>query len=176
MKRRREKKAWVESIIEKYGLEPLSGEGGWYARTYRSNEVIQKSALPKRYESERVFGTAIYYLLTPETYSALHRLPTDEIFHFYLGDPVTMLQLYPDGTNMTITLGQDILNNDHHLQTVVPWNTWQGTYLEAGGEFALLGATMAPGFESIDLELGDRDALILKYPERKDLIFRLTAG
>ena len=165
----------ADFIIKKYGLEPLPGEGGYYVQTYKSNEFIHKSALPKRYEKERAFGTAIYYLLTPETFSALHKLPTDEIFHFYLGDPVTMLQLFPDGTSTTVKLGSNIIN-DQKLQVVVPWNTWQGAHLDNGGEFALFGTTMAPGFEFSDMELGDRESLILKYPDKKDLIQRLTVG
>ena len=165
----------VDFIIKKYNLEPLPGEGGYYIQTYRANETIPKSALPKRYENERAFGTAIYYLLTPDTFSALHRLPSDEIFHFYLGDPVIMLQLFPDGTSNTIRLGQNILK-DHNLQVVVSQNTWQGTYLDNGGKFALLGTTMAPGFEFSDMELGDREYLTLRYPNRKALINRLTAG
>lgn len=163
----------IDFLIQKYGLEPLPGEGGYYVQTYRSKESIAKSALPQRYDSERVFGTAIYYLLTPDTFSALHRLPTDEIFHFYLGDPVRMLHLLPDGQSKTFTLGQDIVQGQE-LQLVVPRGVWQGSYLNPGGRFALLGTTMAPGFEFVDLELGDREVLISKYPDRKDMIQRLT--
>lgn len=86
-----------------------------------------------------------------------------------------MLQLYPNGTSMTVKLGSDI-EKDHNLQVVVPQNTWQGTHLDDEGNFALLGTTMAPGFEFSDMELGVREALILKYPDRKDLIYRLTVG
>ena len=89
--------SWVFDIIETLGLEPLPEEGGFYKETYRSGETIPKEALPCRYKKEKNFATTIYYLLTKETFSAIHRLPTDEVFHFYLGDPVTMLLLHPDG-------------------------------------------------------------------------------
>ncbi|MHC4424021.1 MAG: cupin domain-containing protein, partial [Planctomycetota bacterium] len=74
-------------------MRPLSYEGGFYVETYRCAEKIAQTALPARYTDEKNFSTAILYLLTPDTFSALHRLRSDEIFHFYLGDPVTMLQL-----------------------------------------------------------------------------------
>ncbi|MHC4645378.1 MAG: cupin domain-containing protein, partial [Planctomycetota bacterium] len=86
----------AEQIIELFGMKPLPQEGGYYVETYRAPEKITRTALPERYAAQRCSGTAILYLLTPETVSALHRLKSDEIFHFYLGDPVTMLQLHPD--------------------------------------------------------------------------------
>jgi hypothetical protein len=103
----------------------------------------------------------------------LHRLNTDEIFHFYLGDPVIMLNLYSDGGSRLFTLGQDILSG-HRLQHLVPYDVWQGACLADGGEFALLGTTMAPGFDFDDYVAGDRDELIAKYPDHKDLIIKLT--
>jgi len=160
-------------LIEKLGLQPHPGEGGFYRETYRCLENIPKSALPDRYRGERSFGTAIVYLLTRKTFSALHRLPTDEIFHFYLGDPVTMLQLKSDGTGRIVTLGPDILAGQL-VQCVVPGNIWQGMFLHDGGDFALLGTTMAPGFDFADFEPGRREDLIAQYGEYGDLIRRLT--
>jgi predicted cupin superfamily sugar epimerase len=101
--------ASAQEIIDALGMQPHREEGGYFVEPYRSEEFIPKAGLPERYPSERPFGTAIYYLLTPDTCSALHRLASDEIFHLYLGDPVTMLQLHPDGSSEVITLGQDIL-------------------------------------------------------------------
>jgi len=103
----------------------------------------------------------------------MHRLQTDEIFHFYLGDPVEMLQLFTDGSGEVITLGQDILNG-MYPQITVPRGTWQGARLYRSGNFTLLGTTMAPGFESSDYEDGHRDELITSYPQFKDLITALT--
>jgi predicted cupin superfamily sugar epimerase len=163
----------AQEIIERLGMSPLREEGGYFVEIYRSEEAIPKQALPERYRSKRSFGTAIYYLLTPDTVSALHKLESDEIFHFYLGDPVTMLQLHSDGSTNVVALGQDI-QASQHLQVVVPCGTWQGSFLQEGGEFALLGCTVAPGFDYRDYESGNRADLLKEYPEHEELIIRLT--
>ena len=163
----------VDEIIQRLDLIPHPEEGGFYRETYRSPESLQGDSLPVRYSSPRSLGTAIYYLLTPNSISAIHRLPTDEIFHFYLGDPVEMLWLSPDGTSPVITLGQDLAKGEV-LQCVVPMGTWFGSYLKAGGRFALMGTTMAPGFDFADYEPGDRAMLLAQYPDQADLIIRLT--
>ncbi len=163
----------AEEIIDLLGMQPHPEEGGHFVQTYKSAEMIPKAGLPERYRSRRAFGTAIFYLLTPDTCSALHRLASDEIFHFYLGDPVTMLQLHPDGYSQVVTLGQDIAQGQQ-LQVVVPSETWQGSFLNEGGEFALLGCTVAPGFEYADYEHGSRGALLKEYPDQQELIIRLT--
>ena len=111
--------------------------------------------------------------LTPGTYSALHRLQTDEIFHFYLGDPVRMLQLLPDGQGRTIVLGPDV-SRGQQPQVLVPRGVWQGSVLEPGGAYALLGCTVAPGFDYEDYESGRRDELLAAYPQFADLIRRLS--
>jgi len=165
----------AQEIIERLGMQPHPEEGGYFVQTYKSEELISKLGLPDRYPSERAFGTAIFYLLTPDTFSALHRLASDEIFHFYLGDPVTMLQLHPDCSSTVVTLGHDVLKGQE-LQVVVPRGTWQGSFLNGGGEFALLGCTVAPGFEYEDYEAGDREALLEQYPDLGELIIRLTPG
>jgi len=148
-------------------------EGGYYAETYRSEEVLSADQLPSRYSGKKSYYTAIYYFLTPETFSALHKLPTDEIFHFYLGAPVQMLNLFEDGTSETIILGQDILQ-EQQLQYRVPKNTWQGSRLIPGGNFALMGTTMAPGFDFEDFISADRKALSDRYPECRNMIRELT--
>lgn len=163
----------AEEIIRQLSLKPLPGEGGFYRETYRSVEKIPREALTGRYETEKSFNTAIYYLLTPQTCSALHRLPADEIFHFYLGDPVLMLKLHPDRRAEEIILGREI-DKGQSVQTVVPAGTWQGCLLREGGSFALLGTTVAPGFDFSDYEAGDRETLLEKYPEYKELIEKLT--
>jgi len=112
-------------------------------------------------------------MLTPETKSLLHRLPTDEIYHFYLGDPILMLQLHPDGATKTVILGQDI-DAGQSVQLTVPKNVWQGSYLLEGGKYALMGTTMAPGFEFVDNEIGDRNELIQFYRGAEELIIKLT--
>jgi len=163
----------TDQIKSLLNLKPHLTEGGFFVETYRSGEYISRNSLPDRYDSDRSLGTAIYYLLTPETFSAIHRLQTDEIFHFYLGDPVEMLQLWPDGSGRIFTLGQDILNG-MEPQIIVPRGIWQGARLRPGGSFALLGTTTAPGFEFNDYESGRRETLVASHPQFQDLIVALT--
>jgi hypothetical protein len=165
----------AEQIIRLLELQPLPVEGGYFRQTYRAAETLPAGALPARYGRGKVLCTAIYYLLTadPDSFSALHRLPTDEIYHFYLGDPVEMLMLHPDGSAQVLTLGTDLAAGQH-AQSVVPGGSWQGSRLQAGGRFALLGTTMAPGYDDLDFELGDRGELSLRYPDQADHIGRLT--
>ena len=163
----------AEQIIEFFGMKPLPHEGGYYVETYRSGEKISQATLLSRYTGERNLSTAILYLLTPDMFSALHRLRSDEIFHFYLGDPVTMLQLHSNGSSEVITLGQDIFN-DQRVQVTVPKNSWQGCFLNEGGKFALMGTTIAPGFEFADFELAHREELLRQYPNQRDVILKLT--
>jgi predicted cupin superfamily sugar epimerase len=163
----------AEELIHTLGLQPLPLEGGYYRETYRSADQLPGSVLPTRYGMDKSAGTAIFYLLTADTFSALHRLKTDEIFHFYLGDPVHMLQLLPDGQGRVITLGQD-LPAGQHLQVLVSQGVWQGSLLAPGGTFALLGTTMAPGFDFADYEAGERDLLRAQYPSFAGWIERLT--
>ena len=165
--------ATAEELIRLLGLAPHPKEGGFFRETYRAGDIWPAASLPARYGADRRASTAIYYLLTPMTYSALHRLRTDEIFHFYLGSPVRMLQLWPDGGGQTVVLGPD-LQAGQHLQLVVPRGVWQGSLLEPGGHFALLGCTVAPGFEYADYETGHRHELTRQYPAHAELIARLT--
>ena len=159
-------------VISLLQLEPHPVEGGFFRETYRSKEILPHAVLPYN-PGARSFATAIYYLLTPTAISAMHRLPTDEIFHFYLGDPVEMLQLWPDGSSRKLILGNQLL--DEQLpQTVVPGGVWQGSILRPGGKFALLGATMAPGFDYEDYVSGSRDGLTSIWPEHAETIRKLT--
>jgi hypothetical protein len=165
----------AEDLIRALGLEPLPEEGGYYRETYRAVETLSAEALPARYRTGKAFGTAIYFLLSsePGCFSALHRLPTDEIYHFYLGDPVEMLLLFPDGRGERVLLGPD-LRAGQLVQHVVPRRVWQGSRLVAGGRFALMGTTMAPGFGFEDYEAGRREELLAAYPEQAELIRSLT--
>jgi predicted cupin superfamily sugar epimerase len=112
-------------------------------------------------------------LLAPETFSALHRIKTDEIYHFYLGDPAELVQLLPDGSGCVVTLGNDIAAGAQ-VQTVVSRETWHGARLAEGGKYALLGTTVAPGFEFTDVEIGRRSDLIRCYPSFRTTIVALT--
>jgi uncharacterized protein len=154
-------------------LEPHPREGGWFVQTWCSEETIPKTALPDRYPAERAAGTAIYYLLEPHTFSEMHRLASDEVFHFYLGDPVEMLQLWPDGSVQIVVLGHDAAAG-MHLQLPVPKGVWQGSRLVPGGKLALLGCTVSPGFDYGDYESGEREKLVREYPQAKEKIHALT--
>jgi uncharacterized protein len=164
-----------QRLIDLLGLVPLPVEGGFYRETWRADESVSAAALPSRYGRSKTFGTAIYYLLTsdPDSFSALHRLPTEEVFHFYLGDPVEMLMLHPGGVSERILFGHDLAGGQR-VQHVVPRAVWQGSRLLDGGRFALMGTTMAPGYDPHDYEGGDPDALVRDYPAEADRILRLT--
>jgi hypothetical protein len=162
----------VDQIKKHLGLI-AHPEGGSYIQTYKSHETLAKDALDHRYPAARSTGTAIYYLLEPGTFSEMHRLKSDEIFHFYLGDSVEQLQLWPDGSSRTALIGSD-LERGQSPQLVVPKNVWQGARLRPGGSFALLGCTVAPGFEFEDYESGTRESLIQQFPLQSELISALT--
>jgi predicted cupin superfamily sugar epimerase len=155
----------ADDICRLLRLEPHPLEGGFFRETYRS---------PLR-SNDRDASTAIYYLLTPGTFSAMHRLPGDELFHFYLGDPVEMLQLWPHGSIRHMLIGNDIAAG-MQPQVIVPGGVWQGSRLRDGGNVALMGTTMSPGFDARDFEVGNRASLISAYPGARDDILRLTRG
>ena len=164
----------AEDLIAALQLQPLPLEGGYFRETYRSPEQLPAAALAGRYRMDKAISTAIYYLLTPQSFSALHRLPADEIFHFYCGSPVQMLQLWPDGQGRLVTLGPDVLAGQSP-QVIVPRGVWQGSFLAPGGSYALLGTTMAPGFDFADYEPGNCEHLTQMYPSHAELIRRLSA-
>jgi uncharacterized protein len=153
----------AEEVKQILQLEPMLVEGGFFRETYRSRWQISKEYLPDAYSGSRSVGTAIYYLITPDAFSALHRLPGTEAFHFYAGDPAIMLQLLLDGSSRTITLSSDF-ENGHQPQVIVRGHIWQGCRLAPGGKWALLGTTMSPGFDPADYEHGDREKLAAEYP------------
>lgn len=162
----------VDVIIRTLGLVPHP-EGGYYREIYRSAETVGRESLPERYEGDRHFGSSIIYLLTDDTFSAIHRLKTDEVFLYHLGDPVELLRLYPDGSGDVVALGPAI-NRGHMLQCVVPRGCWMGLSLATGGAYGLLGTVMAPGFDFSDFEMGNRGKLTAEYPGFAEMISRLT--
>jgi len=157
----------AEDIIATLGLSPLPREGGFFAPTFLSTtcDVTGRPA-----------GSAIYYLLAPGHFSALHRLKTEELWHFYAGGPVEMLQLKAEGRGELIRLGSDLLAGERP-QVPVPAGIWQGARLApaaTGPGFALLGCTLTPGWDERDFELGDRQNLTGRYPAWTDMICALT--
>lgn len=148
-------------------LQPHPVEGGFFRRTYTSAAALE---LPR---GPRPAATAIYYLLEPGTFSEMHRLDSDEIFHFYLGDPVEMLQLHPGGSSAVFTLGPDI-QADQRVQLLVPAGVWQGTRLIGDGKVALLGCTVTPGFDFADYRSASYAELVEKWPAQAERIKALT--
>jgi len=157
-----------KAITQLLKLEPHI-ESGQFVQTYRSSLNLSL----ENYDSERAASTAIYYLFTPEGFSILHRVASDEIFHFYLGDPLEMLLLHPNGSSQVLELSSRLLEGGRP-QIVVPAGVWQGTRLKVGGAMALSGATVAPGFEYADYEEGVRSVLLEQYPLERERIVALT--
>jgi uncharacterized protein len=157
----------ADQIKKLLNLDPHPIEGGSFRRTYTSTANVD---LPR---GARPQGTAIYYLLERGQFSELHVLDSDEIFHFYLGDPVEMLQLFPDGTSAVVVLGPD-LEAGQHVQVLVPAAVWQGTRLIGDGNLALLGCTVVPGFNFADYHNESCAVLAAKWPAQTDRIQALT--
>ena len=152
----------AKEIAELLGLRPHP-EGGYFNETYRHELNV----------GNRSLKTAIYFLVTADSPSRMHRVSSDEIWHFYLGDSLEMLQLFPDGTSQTIAIGNDLAAGQRP-QVLVPSGVWQGVRVAAGGEYALVGATVSPGFDFADFEMGDRETLCAQYPAARELLEALT--
>jgi len=157
----------ADDVIRLLHLQPHPIEGGFFRETYRAATTLPTAA------GVRNVSTAIYYLLKPGHVSELHTLASDEVFHFYWGAPVRMVKLWPDGTGRVVILGPD-LNAGHVPQLVVPAGVWQGTRLVGETGFALLGCTVAPGFDYADYKSAGRAELAAKWPAFAEEIARLT--
>lgn len=157
----------TDEIKALLSLEPHPVEGGFYRRTYTSAGTVELE------RGARALGTAIYYLLDEGTFSEMHILALDEIFHFYVGDAVEMLQLQPCGQSQIFMLGPD-LNAGQHVQLVVPAGVWRGMRLVDGGKVALLGCTVTPGFDFADYRSGSFAELAAQWPAEAERIRKLT--
>jgi len=157
----------ADDVIRALDLRPHPVEGGYFRETYRAAGTVAAHG------GTRHVSTAIYYLLKPGHVSELHVLPGDEVFHFYMGSPVRMLQLWPDGSGREITLGPN-LSAGEVPQVVVPGGVWQGTRLLGDTGFALLGCTVAPGFDYADYTSATRAELTAQWPAFAQQIEGLT--
>jgi predicted cupin superfamily sugar epimerase len=157
-------------VIKKLDLIPLPEEGGFYRETFRSPRYVTSDVLGKKSEC-----TSIYYLVTQDSFSALHAVDQYEIFHFYAGSPVEMLQLSPEGNKSVLILGNDIMNGEIP-QVIVPFGVWQGTKLKnpKEGAWALLGCTVSPGFEFENFHFKPRNELISLFPQHKEDVIKFT--
>lgn len=148
-------------------------EGGYYKEVYRAGEFIQKKGLPNRYSGFRAFSTSIYFLLTGDQFSAFHRLKSDEVWHFYQGDPLVLHILVGNGKHLSVHLGPD-LSQKQHLQFAVPRGAWFAAQPLAASGYSLLGCTVAPGFDFDDFELAGKEYLKKVYPRHVELVERFT--
>jgi hypothetical protein len=135
--------------------------------------LIAQDALPAGFSGARAVSTAIYFLLEGKNFSAFHRLRSDEIWHFYAGETLVVHVIHPDGKYSRILLGCDP-EAGQVLQAVVPAGCWFASHVADWKSFAVVGCTVAPGFDFEDFEVGKREELLSLYPQHRELIERLT--
>ncbi len=162
--------AWIRALK----LRPHP-EGGHYRETYRSGESLPAGSLPPRFAGARSFSTAIYFLIQSGQVSRLHRIRSDEVWHFYAGSPLTVHVIEPRGLHRAIRLGRRP-SAGQVLQAVVPAGAWFGAVVDRARSFALVGCTVAPGFDFADFELADRAALLRQFPRYRQVIEQLTSA
>ena len=155
----------ARALVATLGLEPHP-EGGFFRETFRAPLIV---AAP---QGARAASTAIYFLLPAGSFSALHRVRSDEVWHHYDGDPVEIYTLHDDGSHQLARLGRD-LSRGERPQVVVPAGVWQAA-VPVGRAFALCGCTVAPGFDFADFEMPVRAQLIATFPEVRELVEQLT--
>jgi predicted cupin superfamily sugar epimerase len=139
----------ISELIKLHNLLPHP-EGGFFKETYRSE-----------------FSTGIFYLLEKGQKSSLHRIRSDEMWHFYGGDSISIVEITIMGT-----IKETILDHNN-VQHVVPANVWFGAYLPEGSRFAFTGCTVAPAFHFSDFEMGDKEEMLKEFPRAKDMIEKL---
>ncbi len=161
----------AQQFIQQFDLQPHP-EGGWYRQTYKSKDLIAASALPERFQGDRVFSTAIFFLLEKGNFSAFHRIKSDECWHFYAGDPLEVFIIQPNGSLDIITMGNDI-EKGYTFQYIVPANCWFASRPATGSAYCFVGCTVAPGFEFDDFELADPGQLIVEFPQHTEMILQL---
>jgi predicted cupin superfamily sugar epimerase len=161
----------AEQLIKQFDLQPHP-EGGWYKQTYKSKEFIPVAALPDRFDGDRFFSTAIYFLLEKGNFSAFHKIKSDECWHFYAGDPLHVYLIKENGSLQTIILGNDP-EKEHTFQYIVPANCWFASRPAPNSEYCFVGCTVAPGFEFDDFELANENHLSAEYTQHAELIKQL---
>ena len=149
-------------------------EGGYYRETYRAKDTVPAKALPRRFAGQRCFSTAIYFLLRGHDISRLHRLQSDELWHFYAGGALTIHIITPPGQHKLIKLGKNPKRGES-FQVVIPSGGWFGAAVNNPRAYSLVGCTVAPGFDFADFEPGNCRQLLAQYPQHAKIIRRLTA-
>lgn len=161
----------AKELIDRFSLAPHP-ERGFYKETYRSPETIPTTALPKRFKNKRSYGTAISFLLEQGNFSAFHKIQSDECWHFYAGETLIIHIILLNGRLLSIRLGPAILAGDT-FQYLVPAGAWFAVEPAAGTSYALVGCTVAPGFDFSDFVLAVPVELSKQFPQHRLLIERL---
>jgi len=176
-----------KKLIVKYKMKPLAFEGGYYTEIFRSGIMLDIDSLPgehhKRESNEpdesgvlhyRSIGSSILFMVTRDCFSKLHRVPTEEIYNFYFGDPVNMINITEKGSISFTILGNNIEEGEKFYH-IVPKNCWQASNLVEGGIFAMMGTVMSPGFERSDYEGASeyRSSLLAEHPQHSLLLNKL---
>lgn len=160
----------VKDWINYLGLQPHP-EGGFYKETYRAEGLLKPEGLLEA--GVRNYCTAIYFLLVDNNFSAFHKITSDEVWHFYAGQTLELLEIDPDGI-----LRHTLIGNNPQAgsipQYVVKGGNWFASRVMGGQGFCLVGCTVSPGFDFVDFELAERSALIKQYPQHRDTITALT--
>ncbi|EDP69975.1 hypothetical protein FBALC1_10597 [Flavobacteriales bacterium ALC-1] len=162
----------INDLISILDLKPHP-EGGFFKETYRSKGEIDESSLENGYEGKRNYSTCIYFLLTSENFSAFHRIRQDEIWHFYYGSPINLHIISESGRYINHAIGIDIKKGEVP-QFIVPGGSWFAAEVVNQNSHSLIGCTVSPGFSFEDFELKSRDELISLFPDKKEIISRLT--
>lgn len=165
---RREAAYWIQQLQLTAHIE-----GGAFREVYRSPLQVAAQALPGSFGATRSISTSIYFLLQQGQFSAFHRIKSDELWHFYYGDPLVVYELEADGRLTEHLLGNDP-EKGQQFQCVVKAGSWFASRVQAGGDYGLVGCTVAPGFDFADFELAEREALSQEYPAYRTLIGELT--
>ena len=163
----------LKEVIKTLGLKHHPIEGGYFRETFRSNEKTLRGALPQRFDGDRSFMTQIYYVISPNRISSLHKMLADETWHFYLGSPINLVEITPDGKVIETKMGTDLSAGQVPQYTVANGN-WLGAWNLEPDQFSLVGCSVAPGMELDDYEHGLRADLLKMFPHLEDLIMKLT--
>jgi predicted cupin superfamily sugar epimerase len=161
---------WIEQL--KLEEHP---EGGYFRQSYKATLTLPRAALPTEFSGDRAASTAIYFLLEGENFSAFHRLRSDEVWHFYAGSTLVVHVIEPEGKYFRIQLGRNA-DRGEVFQAVVRAGCWFASHVEDWKSFAVVGCTVAPGFEFADFEIGKQRELVAQYPEHREIVERLTRG
>jgi len=162
----------AQDLIKRYQLQGHP-EGGYYNEVYRSKEIIPTVGLPGRFNGQRPFSTAIYFLMEGKQFSAFHRLKSDECWHFYTGIGLHIYVLYSDGSGEVLKLGDDP-ENGYSFQQIVPAGCWFASKPVHENGFSFVGCTVAPGFDFADFELAKKEDLEKQYPRYAEWMNMLT--